>query len=79
MTQNQETKAISTGFINTKFGKVLLTVISVILVFVGPTYFIYGLTVLLKVDLAASFAVGFVLFIIGLVMMRYLVKNKVIS
>lgn len=74
MTQNEEN-----NFISSKFGRTLLTIITVLLIFAGPTYVIYGLTVLLNVNLAASFATGFILFIIGLVMMRFLVQKKIIS
>jgi tetrahydromethanopterin S-methyltransferase subunit E len=79
MTQNKEIKTMDNSFMNSKFGKVLLTIVSVFLVFAGPTYVVYGLAVLIKVDLAASFAVGIVLFIVGLIMMRYLVQKKIIS
>jgi hypothetical protein len=79
MTENEEIKGIDNSFMSSKFGKVFLTIVSVFLVFAGPTYIVYGLGIVLKVDLAASFAVGFVLFIVGLVMMRYLVQKKIIS
>jgi hypothetical protein len=79
MTENKEIKTMDNSFMNSKFGKVLLTIVSVFLVFAGPTYVVYGLAVLIKVDLAASFAVGIVLFIVGLIMMRYLVQKKIIS
>jgi hypothetical protein len=79
MAQSEKMKTADNSFIESKFGKVFLTIISVILIFAGPTYIIYGLAVIIKVDLAASFAVGFVLFIIGLVMMRYLVQKKIIT
>jgi len=74
MTQNEEN-----SFITSKFGRTLLTIVSVFLIFAGPTYVIYGLAVLLNVNLAASFAVGIVLFAIGLVMMRLLVQKKIIT
>ncbi len=79
MTKNEEIKTMDSGFMSSKFGKVFLTIISVFLVFAGPTYIVYGLAIVVKVDLAASFAVGFVLFIVGLVMMRYLVQKKIVS
>ena len=79
MTENKEIKTMDNSFMNSKFGKVLLTIVSVFLVFAGPTYVVYGLAVLIKIDLAASFAVGIVLFIVGLIMMRYLVQKKIIS
>ncbi len=78
MTQNEEIKTMDSGFLSSKFGKVLLTIVSVLLVFAGPTYVIYVLTEIIKVDLAASFVVGFALFVVGLVLMRYLVQKKVI-
>jgi hypothetical protein len=79
VTENEEMKTVDNGFVDSKFGKVFLTVVSMVLIFAGPTYAIYGLANVLKVNLVASFAVGFVLFIIGLVMMRYLVQKKIIS
>jgi len=79
MTQNKEIKTMDNSFMNSKLGKVILTIVSVFLVFSGPTYVVYGLAVLIKVDLTASFAVGIALFIVGLIMMRYLVQKKIIS
>jgi hypothetical protein len=79
MTQNKHPKPAPTTFTTSKFGKVLLTIITVALVFAGPTYIIYGLNVALNINLAASVAVGLVLFIIGIVMMRYLVQKKIIT
>ena len=76
MTENEEIKAADKSFVASKFGKVLLTIVSVFLVFAGPTYVIYGLTIILKLNLGASFAIGFVLFFIGLIMMLYLVQKK---
>jgi uncharacterized membrane protein len=78
MTENEDIKSVDSSFVNSKFGKVLLTILSVFLVFAGPTYVIYGLAIVLGVNIAASFTVGFVLFGVGLVLMRYLVQKKVI-
>lgn len=63
--------------LSSKFWRTLLTLVSVILIFAGPTYGIYALAVLLKVNLAASAATGFVLFLVGITLMWYLLKNKV--
>jgi len=65
--------------ISSKFWRTLLTLVSVILIFAGPTYGIYALAVLLKVNLAVSFATGFILFAVGMMLMWYLIKNKVIE
>jgi hypothetical protein len=78
MTQN-DMKSMDGSFISTKFGKVLFTIVAVFLTFAGPTYIVYGLNVILKVDWVASVIVGLVLFIVGLVMMRYLVQRKIIT
>lgn len=79
MTENEEKETVGNGFVSSKFWRVLLVIISVIMIFAGPTYVIYGLVVLLGVNLAASFATGFILFAIGLVLMWYLVRKKIIS
>jgi hypothetical protein len=79
VTDREQSKTIDNSFIASKFGKVLLTILAVFLIFAGPTYVIYGLSVIIKVDIAASFAVGFTLFIIGLVLMRFLVQKRIIS
>ena len=79
MTENEEKETVGNGFMSSKFWRILLVIISVILIFAGPTYVIYGLAVLLRVNLAASFVMGFILFAIGLVLMWYLVRKKVIS
>lgn len=79
MTQTDEIKTMDNSFMTSKFGKLLMTIIAVFLVFAGPTYIVYGLAVIIKLDLAASFGVGIVLFIIGLFLTRYLLQKKIIS
>jgi hypothetical protein len=75
MTQPQETNS----FVTSKFGKVLLTVITMVLIFAGPTYVVYALTNLLKINFAASIVAGLVLLIVGLFMLRFLVKKQIIT
>lgn len=79
MTKNGENKTSFSELLTSKFWRTLLTLVSVLLIFAGPTYGIYALAVLLGVNLAASFVVGFVLFAVGVVLMWYLLKNKVIE
>lgn len=79
MTKNAENKTSFSELLTSKFWRTLLTLVSVLLIFAGPTYGIYALAVLLGVNLVASFAVGFVLFAVGVVLMWYLLKNKVIE
>jgi uncharacterized membrane protein len=79
MTQIEENKTLGNSFLETKLGKVAATLVAVLLIFAGPTYFVYGLAEVLKVNLAASVAVGFVLLVVGLFLMRFLVQKKIIS
>jgi hypothetical protein len=46
---------------------------------VGPTYIPYLLSDILKVDYIASIVLGGLLFIVGLVMLVYLFRKKVIE
>ncbi len=77
MTENSEPLEV-TG-IESKFTKVTLTVIAVLLVFAGPTYIPYLLSDVLHADYFAAIGIGLVLFIVGLVMIVYLIRKKVIA
>ncbi|MDH5375942.1 MAG: hypothetical protein OEZ21_06020 [Candidatus Bathyarchaeota archaeon] len=65
--------------LSSKFWKTLLTVLAAILTFVGPTYVVYVFIRILKIDYFLSMISGFVLFIIGLMLIWYLIKNKIVS
>jgi len=78
MAENEENITGESGMMSSKFWRTLLVILSVFLIFAGPTYVIYGLAVLLKVNVVASFGTGFVLFVVGLVLMRYLVQKKIV-
>jgi hypothetical protein len=77
MTENNEN--IQDSGIDSKFMKIALTVVAVFLIFVGPTYIPYLLSDILKINYIASVAVGLVLLIVGLLMVFYLIKKKVIQ
>ena len=77
MTENNENVQVSG--LDSKFMKLVLTVVAVFLIFVGPTYIPYLLSDILKVDYIASIVVGALLFIVGLVMLFYLYRKKVIE
>jgi len=77
MTENSENVKVSG--LDSKFMKIVLTVVAVLLIFVGPTYIPYLLSDILKVDYIASIVVGALLFIVGLVMLVYLIRKKVIE
>jgi hypothetical protein len=76
MTEKNENVQVSS--IDSKLMKIVLTVVAVFLIFVGPTYIPYLLSDILHVDYVASVAVGAVLFIVGLLVLVYLIRKKVI-
>jgi hypothetical protein len=76
MTEDNEIEQVSG--IESKFTKIVLTIISVLLIFVGPTYIPYLLTSA-GVEYFASIGLGLVLFIVGLVMLIFLIRKKVIT
>ena len=64
---------------DSKFMKIFLTVVSVFLMFVGPTYVPYLLSDVLNIDYIASISLGGVLFIVGLVALIFLIRQKVVE
>lgn len=62
-----------------KFWRVVLVLVAVLLIFTGPTYVPYVLADLLKVDYVVSIVVGSVLLALGLVLMWFLIRKKVIE
>jgi uncharacterized membrane protein len=65
--------------LSSKFWRTLLTVLAAFLTFAGPTYVVYVLIRILKIDYFLSMISGIVLFMAGLVLIWYLIKNKIIS
>jgi hypothetical protein len=78
MNGNNEDRS-SGGFdLSSKFWRTFLVIVAALLIFVGPTYIPYLLVGLLKVNYVASIVSGFVLLIIGLVLMWFLVRKRII-
>jgi hypothetical protein len=77
MTQKNENLQVSG--IDSKFMKIALTIVSAFLIFVGPTYIPYLMADSLKMDYVASVVVGAVLFIVGLGLLVFLIRKKVIE
>lgn len=65
--------------LSSKFWKTLLTVLAAFLTFAGPTYMVYMLINIMKIDYFVSIASGIVLFVAGLVLIWYLIREKIIS
>jgi hypothetical protein len=65
--------------LKSKFWKTFLTLLVVLLTFAGPTYVVFMLVHVLNVDYVSSMISGGILFIAGLILLWYLVKNKIVS
>ena len=79
MTEKKEKSKSTRLNLNSKFWKTLLVILAAFLTFVGPTYIVYALLNAFKMNYFVSMASGFALFIVGLVLIWYLIKRKVIS
>jgi capsule polysaccharide export protein KpsE/RkpR len=73
-----ESNNVSRFDVSSKFWRILLVIVSVFLVFAGPTYVSYLLFDILNVNYIASVVVGFALFIVGILLMWFLVRKKII-
>ena len=76
MVENDENNKIGPFDLNSKFIRVILIIISVFLIFAGPTYVSY---LLADVNYVVSVASGFALFIAGLILMFFLIRKKVFT
>lgn len=73
-----EEENLSTTGIYSKFGRISLVVLSMLIMFAGPTYVPYLMTKA-HVDLGAAEAVGGVLFIVGIASMLFLAQKKILK
>ncbi len=68
------------GFdITSKFWRVFMVIVAVFLIFAGPTYIPYVLADILKVDYMASIVTGLILFVLGLVLVIFLSRKKILT
>jgi hypothetical protein len=65
--------------LSSKSLRTLLIVLTVFLIFAGPTYVVYVLLHVLELNYLISMGFGFALFVVGLVLLLYLIKKGVIS
>jgi hypothetical protein len=79
--EKHEVKRVSEriGSLNSKLLKPTLVVLAAFLTFAGPTYVVYVLQSFLDISFTISVVCGFILFVAGLTLFWYLIKNKVIS
>jgi protein-S-isoprenylcysteine O-methyltransferase Ste14 len=79
MVEMDEDNNVGRFNVDSKFLRVLLVLLTVLLIFVGPTYIPFVLADLLHVNYVASVGTGVVLFIAGLLLMWFLVRKKIIT
>ena len=78
MSEDDESEDLE-GFLSSKLWRTLLMVVAVILIFAGPTYIPYALNGILNVDYVASVVSGFALLIVGLLLLWYLIRKRVVT
>lgn len=77
--EKQENKAVGNMGSGSKFMKTFLVMLAAFLIFAGPTFIVYALLNMLRMDYTVSMASGFVLFIVGLLLVWYLIKKQAFS
>jgi hypothetical protein len=79
VSESDESNEVGRFNVSSKFWRVALVIVAVFLIFAGPTYFSYLLHSILNVNYLASVVSGFVLFIIGFLLMLFLIRKKIIT
>ena len=79
MAKNSENDSMGLFGVNSKFMKILLVLTTVFLIFAGPTYVSYLLSEVLNLNYFVAVTVGFSLFLLGLFLIYFLVRNKIIT
>jgi hypothetical protein len=79
MTENDQNVQVGGSLLDSKFWRIMLIIIAVFLIFIGPTYIPFLLSDVLKLDYIASIVIGGVLFILGLIVILFLIRKKVIT
>jgi len=77
--EKPESKKTSRIDLQSNFWKTVLVVLAALLTFAGPTYVVYIFISVLDINYVVSMVSGLVLFVIGLVIIRYLIRNKVLT
>jgi len=74
----EEQKSTSGTLLGSKFMRTFLILVTVFLIFAGPTYAVYVL-LHLKLSYVISIISGFALFVVGLVLLFYLIRKGVLK
>ena len=74
-----ENDSVRTFDMDSKFLKILLVLTTVFLIFAGPTYISFLLSEVFQLNYLASVVIGFSLFLVGLFLIYFLVRKKIIA
>jgi len=75
----EEKEKNKTGFMSTKAWRAFLFVLAALLTFAGPTYGVYVLYDVVHLHYSVSMISGFASFVLGLLLLWYLIRQKVLS
>jgi hypothetical protein len=75
---SKTTENLNVGSTYSKFTRISLIVVSMLLIFAGPTYVPYAMEKV-NVNGFVTTGVGAVLFVVGIALMLFLIKKKVIT
>ncbi len=59
--------------------RTLLVIVAAALFFAGPTYAVFAFTRFANIDYFVSIGSGFALFIIGLILLFFLIRRKIVQ
>ena len=77
MTEDEEGGSAGTFDLDSKFWRTFLLIAAALLIFAGPTYVPYALN-LAGVNFVVSTVLGFTLLVVGLVLLWYLIRRRVV-
>jgi hypothetical protein len=78
MTEIEE-EISGSGFLESKFWRVFTILMAAVLTFTGPTYVPYVLWDALKINYLVSISLGLVVFIMGILLIVFLIRKKAIT
>ncbi len=69
----------SVSGIYSKFWRITLVIVAMLLIFAGPTYGFYALVKVLKIHYLVSVGGGIIMFVVGMALMVFLIRKKMIT
>jgi hypothetical protein len=78
MSKTQTEENTSRMSLDSRYMKTLLILVTGVLLFVGPTYVPYAAIHVLKLSFIRAMLGGFIVFLIGLVLLWFIIRRKII-